>query len=265
MMSLAFLLRASLALALYVITAEAAPVSKTEAVSYLEQYGYISSEGTNKSSSLTTREAFIKAISEFQEFSGLPITGELDRNTAEAMSLPRCGVKDKLSATERSRSKRYVLQGSRWRVKDLTYRVLKYPRNIHKSTADAEIAKAFKVWADQTGLTFTRKSTGRVHIEIRFDGGRGASDGPGKILARAYFPQHGGDVTFDDAEWWTVSGNQGTNLLQVAAHEFGHSLGLEHSKVNAALMAPFYRYKSPFRLHTDDIRGIQALYGRRRF
>ena len=46
------------------------------------------------------------------------------------------------------------------------------------------------------------------------------------------------------------------------AHEFGHSLGLEHSEVQSALMAAFYRgYVPDFRLDTDDIAGIQSLYG----
>lgn len=44
------------------------------------------------------------------------------------------------------------------------------------------------------------------------------------------------------------------SLFIVAAHEFGHSLGLSHSDVNTALMAPFYNpnYKG---LDKDDIRG----------
>ena len=44
--------------------------------------------------------------------------------------------------------------------------------------------------------------------------------------------------------------------------ELGHSLGLSHSDVKSALMAPFYRgYEANIRLDEDDIKGIQALYG----
>lgn len=50
----------------------------------------------------------------------------------------------------------------------------------------------------------------------------------------------------------------------MAAHEFGHSLGLSHSDIRQALMAPFYRgYDPVFNLDTDDIQGIQALYGKK--
>ena len=51
----------------------------------------------------------------------------------------------------------------------------------------------------------------------------------------------------------------GTSLLQTAAHEFGHSLGLSHSDTKDALMAPFYRgFQSKPKLEIDDVKGIQV-------
>lgn len=48
--------------------------------------------------------------------------------------------------------------GSRWRTKNLTYKISKYPTGLNKQEVDKEIAKAFDVWSGETDLTFTRKS-----------------------------------------------------------------------------------------------------------
>lgn len=51
----------------------------------------------------------------------------------------------------------------------------------------------------------------------------------------------------------------------MAAHEFGHSLGLSHSSVKGALMFPWYQGIQPnFVLPEDDRNGIQQMYGKHR-
>ncbi|KAL1450024.1 hypothetical protein WDU94_002486 [Cyamophila willieti] len=232
---------------------------------YLSQFGYLSPIIRNPSSGmLMSEETLARAVMEFQNFAGLNLTGHLDDDTLHMMTLPRCGVRDKVGFASDSRSKRYALQGSRWRVKDLTYKISKYPRVLGRHETDEVVRKAFQVWSDVTPLTFTAKKSGQVHIEIRFERGEHGDgdpfDGPGGTLAHAFFPVYGGDAHFDDAEKWTVNSYKGTNLFQVAAHEFGHSLGLSHSDERSALMAPFYRgYEPSFSLDSDDIEAIQAV------
>merc|ERR1712066_661905 len=246
---------------------------ETQALLYLSKYGYI--QPSNGTQALLTedrvKEYVARAVKDFQAFAGLNQTGELDPVTVELMGTPRCGVRDIIGhgATAR-RKKRYVLQGSRWQVKHLTYRINKYPSTVRLSKKDVDetVRKAFVMWQEATGLTFEKKDSGSVHIDITFQkyehGDGDAFDGPGGTLAHAYFPQFGGDVHVDDTEYWSINSYKGTNLLQTMVHELGHSLGLSHSDVRNAIMAPFYRGWDPFlKLSEDDKRAIQALYGQK--
>lgn len=72
-----------------------------------------------------------------------------------------------------------------------------------------------------------------------------------------------GDVHFDDSELWSTDiqtgGLQPIDLVTVALHELGHSLGLNHSGVFGATMYPYYNGSQRY-LTSDDIVGISMLY-----
>ena len=257
-------------LSCFAIVSHTFPVSdEEEAALYLQKFGYLEESIGYRTGAILGTDAITSAIKDFQRFAGLNQTGELDNDTIIMMSTPRCGVKDKIGHSESARKKRYALQGSKWRVTHLTYRITKYPTRLKDRTrVDKEISRAFKIWSDVTTLTFQEKKRDRVNIDISFENGEHGDgdpfDGPGKTLAHAFFPQYGGDAHFDDQEKWTIDERTGTNMFQVAAHEFGHSLGLSHSDEKRALMAPYYRgYQPSFKLHTDDVEAIQSLYGSR--
>ncbi|XP_071371400.1 collagenase 3a [Centroberyx affinis] len=205
-----------------------------------------------------------KKLSEMQRFFGLQITGMLDADTVGMMKKPRCGVPDGNIA-------HFSTFGGnlKWEKNSLTYRIENYTPDMSMSEVDDSIDRALQVWAKVTPLRFTRIYSGTADIMISF--GRQSHgdfypfDGPDGTLAHAFAPSPGigGDAHFDEDETFTFKSNRGYVLFMVAAHEFGHSLGLSHSNDPGALMYPVYSFRNPdtFVLPRDDVNGIQSLYG----
>ena len=88
-------------------------------VKTLYRYGYLS-DGTLA----VTDGKYQDAVRNFQQRSGLEDTGVVDKATEDRMNEPRCGMKDIVDkvGVQPRRKKRYVLQGSRWRQKTISYR-----------------------------------------------------------------------------------------------------------------------------------------------
>ncbi|KAK3609338.1 hypothetical protein CHS0354_024880 [Potamilus streckersoni] len=217
-----------------------------------------------------SRGNFTNAIKKLQRIGNIPETGVVDHRTIELMQRPRCGNKDFEDDTLGIRKKRYITAPTKWEKKDLTFRILNYTPDIPRSEVRKAIIDAFKVWSDVTQLTFTEIVHGQVEADILIQFARSYHhdgypfDGKGQVLAHAFFPgeDRGGDTHFDDDEHWTFNSSEGVDLFMVAAHEFGHALGLAHSMNTEALMYPWYQgYQTNFRLPYDDTLGIQSLYG----
>ncbi|NWV43167.1 MMP3 protein, partial [Grantiella picta] len=225
---------------------------------YLENYYGFKKDG--ESSVWKSNSPMTQKLKEMQEFFGLEVTGKLDSGTLDLVQKHRCGFPDVAGFS--------TFAGElKWTKQDLTYRIVNYTPDLRPADVNAAIEKAFSVWSSVTPLRFIKKDKGDADIMISF-AARDHNDfipfdGPGGSLAHAYAPgkDFGGDAHFDEDETWTKS-TEGTNLFYVAAHEFGHSLGLSHSKDPSALMYPVFRKFDPSGLlHQDDITGIQYLYG----
>ena len=134
------------------------------------------------------------------------------------------------------------------------------------------IAAAFASWSAVSDLTFVLVADDGAAFnaattsgDMRF--GAHAFDGAFGTVAHGFFPpanglSAAGDMHFDIADTWKIGfGGPGFDIFQVAAHEIGHAIGLDHTGVPGSLMNPFYTeaFAGP---QADDIAGAVFIYGR---
>ncbi|XP_051169805.1 matrix metalloproteinase-17-like [Leptopilina boulardi] len=241
----------------------------TKTINFMKRFGYLPTSGNSES--LYKESALVDAIKSLQKFGNIPMSGEIDNITLKLIETPRCGVADIKHL--KNREKRYIIGSEGWRKRVITYYIANWSPKLKQESVIKEMERAFKAWTDYSRLNFQNVNDPNADIIISFSQGSHGDgypfDGPGNILAHAFFPYEmnsfGGDIHFDDDEKWEInsfdSQEEGTDFFSVAVHELGHSLGLSHSTIPTSIMFPYYKgYTSGFQLDYDDLLGLYDLY-----
>ncbi|MDW3196378.1 MAG: matrixin family metalloprotease [Cytophagales bacterium] len=152
---------------------------------------------------------------------------------------------------------------------DLSYVFINGTPDISGDLEQDEVRRALREWSRHAAISWQEIQTAGQNrsLDILFASGEHGDgnpfDGPGSVLAHAYFPVNpnpetiAGDIHFDEDEFWRIAAD--IDMFSVALHEVGHSLGLRHSSDNDAVMFP--TYSGPINgLGQDDINGILSLY-----
>jgi len=170
----------------------------------------------------------------------------------------------------------YVLNGATWPHVPVSYYI--NPANID-ALPDAAVVTAVRAgadtWEQQSGAAFAFHYAGpSTQTETTYDGVnlvvfRNAANG--SAIATTYTWMTGtqlvdADVVFWDGGFTFFTGSSGCSggfyIEDIAAHEFGHALGLGHSTTSGATMYPSTPTcnLNPRTLDPDDIAGVRALY-----
>ena len=143
------------------------------------------------------------------------------------------------------------------------------------ATWEAQIEQAASLWEGATNANLALVSDGGQAVgssgaqqdDPRFGDIRiGAVPLGSGILAETFVPPpanggtDAGDIFLNSNINWKIGSNY--DLLTVAAHEFGHALGLGESSVSTAVMYGTYNGIKNV-LASDDITGIDSIYGTR--
>jgi len=169
----------------------------------------------------------------------------------------------------------YVLSGPTWASGPVLYYVNTTNMDLPDAVIPPALAVGANAWSTQTRASFRFQYAGTSTVTTNTNDGinvvmfRNASSG--SAIATTYWWSNGShiidaDIVFWDGGFQFFTGSTGCSngfyIEDIAAHEFGHALGLGHSTVASATMFPSVSTCATGNrtLDPDDIAGVEALY-----
>ena len=168
---------------------------------------------------------------------------------------------------------------ARWGSSPVTFYVNPVNADVSQTAAVAALQAGMNAWGDQSGAAFRYQYGGTVTDTATAMDNRNVvffrNTSNGSAIATTYSWWNSSnqlldsDIIFWDGGFNFFTGTSGCGVVSnaayiedVATHEFGHALGLNHSTASDATMYPSYSYCSQaFRtLASDDVNGARALY-----
>jgi hypothetical protein len=169
----------------------------------------------------------------------------------------------------------YTATGVAWNVRAVPYAINTTNLDLPESAVEPAVRAGADVWPAQSNASISLQYTGRLDQTTTGNDGvnlvvfRNASSG--SAIATTYWWSSGGriidaDIVFWDAAFRFFSGSTGCSggfyIEDIAAHEFGHAIGLGHSTTTGATMYPSVSSCNAGNrtLDADDIAGARFLY-----
>ncbi len=130
------------------------------------------------------------------------------------------------------------------------------------SSYRATIAKAFEAWEQVAAIDFVQvgdSASVDIRLGNRFIDGNPA---PGQTSTLAIAKYWWSGAFTEKAQIYFDADAYGSGLYSTAVHEIGHTIGLAHATIQAAVMYPMLNSQNEAGiLHADDIAGARSLYG----
>lgn len=168
----------------------------------------------------------------------------------------------------------FSVSGPAWPQPQTPYVVNSANLDLSGSAADAAVRAGAETWLLQAGAfrfiyAGASSQTTNTNDQVNLVLFRNASNG--SAIATTYWWSMGSQIIDADIVFWdeafkffagTTGCSGGFYIEDIAAHEFGHALGLGHSTVSTATMYPSVSSCNTGNrtLDADDVSGVRSLY-----